>query len=283
MRIPLIALASGVLSVLVVTGSAAQATSSPPPLAAAPSGLAAPAPPAAPAAAAQRGFPTVLTKNRLYRSGAVDSFTCSPGEPRAGSANSLKTYLLKVARCVNLMYARQFKAAGMSYRVPKIVIRATGARTPCGKLTNTYTAHYCTASQTIYQILPKSTIRNPWGLTLAKTMAHEIGHHAQQRAGIVPAFNQLYAQARTKTARNYLNHRVEQQAECMAGVFLGSVQESLPVVFEEWDQVVDWAAKHATDTVHGKGRNQAFWLERGYDSQSFASCNTWSAPNARVA
>ncbi|WP_459803804.1 neutral zinc metallopeptidase [Herbidospora sp. RD11066] len=282
MRNPLIALASGALSVLVVTGSAAQATSSPPPLAAAPAGVTAPAPMAAPSAA-KRAFPTVLTKNRLYRSGAVDSFACSPGEPRAGSANSLKTYLLKVARCVNLMYARQFKAAGMSYRVPKIVIRTSGAKTPCGKLSTTYTAHYCTASQTIYQFLPKATVRNPWGLTLAKTMAHEIGHHAQQRAGIVPTFNQLYAQARTKTARDYLNHRVEQQAECMAGVFLGSVQESLPVIADEWDQVVDWAAKHATDTVHGKGRNQAFWLERGYNSQSFLSCNTWSVSNARVA
>lgn len=287
MRIPLIALASGALSVLVVTGSAAQVTLSPPPLAAAPSAAdsaaTAPAPMAAPAAA-KRVFPTVLTKNRLYRSGAVDSFTCSPGEPRAGSANSLKAYLLKVARCVNAMYARQFRAAGLgAYRVPKIIIRASGTKTPCGKLSNTYTAHYCPSSQTIYQFLPKATVRNPWGLTLAKTMAHEIGHHAQQRAGIVPAFNRLYAQARTKTARDYLSHRVEQQAECMAGVFLGSVQESLPVVFEEWDQVVDWAAKHASDTVHGKGRNQAFWLERGYDSQSFLSCNTWTAPNARVA
>lgn len=282
MRIPLIALASGMLSVVFVTGSAAQAAPSPPPLAAAPSTQAAPAPLAAPAAA-QRGFPTVLTKNRLYRSGAVDSFTCSPGTPRKGSANSLKAYLLQVARCVNAMYARQFQVAGLSYRVPKIVIRASGTKTPCGKLTNTYTAHYCPSSQTIYQFLPKSQIRDPWGLTLAKTMAHEIGHHAQQRAGIVPSFNRLYAQARTKTARDYLSHRVEQQAECMAGVFLGAVQESLPVVFEEWDQVVDWAAKHASDTVHGKGRNQAFWLERGFASQSFQACNTWTASNARVA
>ncbi len=173
------------------------------------------------------------------------------------------------------MYARQFRAAGLSYRVPKIVVRSSGTKAPCGKLTNTYTAHYCPSSQTIYQFLPKASSATREGLTLAKTMAHEIGHHAQQRAGIVPSFNRLYAQARPKTARDYLSHRVEQQAECLAGVFLGAVQESLPVVFEEWDQVVDWAAKHAAPST-ARSRNQAFWLERGYDSRSLqASYSTW--------
>ncbi|GAA1020203.1 hypothetical protein Aple_079200 [Acrocarpospora pleiomorpha] len=272
MRTPLIAVGLGLSAVLFIAGTAQAQPQAAPAQA-----------PVAKAQVAQAGFPTVLTKNKIYRSGAVDPIACSPAEPRAGSAAAVKSYMLKVYRCVNQMWARQFKAVGWTYRVPKVVIRTSGTKTVCGKLTKTYRAHYCSQNQTIYAILMSDDVKEPFPLVLAKTMAHEIGHHVQQRAGILMPYYNLSWKARTRTAKNLLSHRVEQQAECFAGVFLSAAQDSLPVDFVEWDHINTWAAKHASDALHGKGRSQVFWLERGFDSGSPAACNTWVVSNARVA
>ncbi|WP_214107530.1 neutral zinc metallopeptidase [Acrocarpospora catenulata] len=241
------------------------------------------APTAGAVVSAQAGFPTVLTKNKIYRSGSVGTIDCSPTEPRAGSAAAAKTYMLQVYRCVNQMWARKFKAVGWTYRVPKIVIRTSGPKTPCGRLTKTYWGHYCPHNQTIYILLTSEQIKQPFPLVLAKTMAHEIAHHVQQRSGMLTPYYNLAYRARTKTAKNLLSHRVEQQAECFAGVFLSGAQDSLPVDFEEWEHINNWAVKNADDALHGKGRNQVFWLERGFQSGSPAACNTWVVSNARVA
>ncbi|GAA0431187.1 hypothetical protein Acor_04730 [Acrocarpospora corrugata] len=274
MRTPLIAVGLGLSAALLVAGTAqAQVAPDRAPVAA----------PASVTTAVAAPFPTVLSKNKIYRSGSVDTIDCAPAEPRPGSAAAVKTYLLKVYRCVNQMWARQFKAVGWAYRVPKIVIRTSGYTTPCGKLTKTYPAHYCSQQQTIYWVLQRQDVKQPFPLVLAKTMAHEIGHHVQQRAGILNPYYNLAWKARTKTAKNLLSHRVEQQAECFAGVFMGGAQDSLPVDFEEWDQINTWAKENATDTMHGKGANQVYWLERGFDSGSPAACNTWVVSNARVA
>ncbi|GIH26880.1 hypothetical protein Aph01nite_51900 [Acrocarpospora phusangensis] len=275
MRTPLIAVGLGLSAALFLAGTAQAQVP-----AAAPQ---APVTASAAAAGALAPFPTALTKNKIYRSGAVDTIDCSPSEPRAGSAAAVKTYLLKVYRCVNQMWARQFKAVGWTYRVPKIVIRTSGTKTPCGKLTKNYPAHYCPTQQAIYMVLLSQQVKEPFPLVLAKTMAHEIGHHVQQRAGILTPYYNLSWRARTKTAKNLLSHRVEQQAECFAGVFLSGAQDSLPVDFAEWDHINTWARKHASDTMHGKGVNQVYWLERGFDSGSPAACNTWVVSNARVA
>jgi predicted metalloprotease len=97
------------------------------------------------------------------------------------------------------------------------------------------------------------------------------------------AYYGIASYTRGTTARNLLSHRLEQQAECFAGVFLNATQDSLPVDSEEYDYINTWASKNATDKVHGKGRNQVYWLQRGFDTGSPNACNTWVAASARVA
>ncbi|MEV0967981.1 neutral zinc metallopeptidase [Microtetraspora glauca] len=264
MRIPLIAVVPGVLTGLLLTGTApASATTE--------------------TATSAQSAPVALAKNKIYRSGAAKEIACSPTEPRKGSAASIKRYLQLVAKCNDVLWTRQFKAVGWRFSRPRVVVMTTGTKSPCGKLTSWSPAHYCPDSRTIYFRLLRSQIKDPFPLVLAKTMAHEYGHHVQQRTGIFGTYWSMYNRTQSRTARNLLNHRLEQQAECFSGVFLRATEAYLPVDPREYDYVVDWAAKNATDTIHGKGRNQAWWLERGFDSASPAACNTWVAPNARVA
>jgi predicted metalloprotease len=235
------------------------------------------------ATATAQALPTTLTKNKIYRSGTVDALDCPTSATRDGSAASVKTFLLQVGRCVNRMWTAQFKAVGQTFRAPKIIIKTTGTRSPCGTFTRTSPAHYCPGLQTIYFRLLKSQIKQPFELVLAKTMAHEYGHHVQRRSGMWNAYYGIASYTRGTTARNLLSHRLEQQAECFAGVFLNATQDSLPVDSEEYDYINTWASKNATDKVHGKGRNQVYWLQRGFDTGSPNACNTWIAASARVA
>ena len=75
---------------------------------------------------------------------------------------------------------------------------------------------------------------------------------------------------------------MELQAECLSGVFLSGASDSLPVDFEQFDWILKWTTKNASDTEHGKGRNIAYWLNRGYTSGSVNGCNTWIAPTSRA-
>ncbi|WP_157570299.1 neutral zinc metallopeptidase [Microtetraspora malaysiensis] len=265
MRIPLIAVVPGLLAGLIVTGTAAPASAT------------------TDTAKSASSAPTAQTRNKLYRSGMAKQVACSPTEPRKGSAASIKRYLQYVAKCNDILWSRQFKAVGMGFSRPRLVIMTSGTKSPCGTLTSWSPAHYCPDSRTIYVRLLKSQIKDPFALVLAKTMAHEYGHHVQQRSGIIGAYWSNYNRTRNATARNLMSSRLEQQAECFAGVFLRAAEDYLPVDQREYDYVVDWAAKNATDKAHGKGRNQAWWLERGFNSASPGACNTWVAPNARVA
>ncbi|WP_433422208.1 neutral zinc metallopeptidase [Microtetraspora malaysiensis] len=263
MRIPLIAVVPGLLAGFIVAGAApASATTD--------------------TATSATSTPTALTKNKLYRSGMAREVACSPTEPRKGSVASIKLYLQYVAKCNDILWTRQFKAVGLQFSRPRIVIMTTGTKSPCGTLTSWSWAHYCPDSRTIYVRLLKSQVKDPFPLILAKTIAHEYAHHVQQRSGIIPTYWSTYSRTRNATARSQMSHRLEQQAECFAGVFLRATEEYLPVDRREYDYVVDWASKHATDKIHGSGRNQAWWLERGFNSASPGSCNTWVAPNARV-
>ncbi|WP_285702904.1 neutral zinc metallopeptidase [Microtetraspora sp. NBRC 16547] len=265
MRIPLIAVAAGVVAGIVLTGAAPSSATIGTAAGSAPSGSA------------------TLTQNEIYRSSSAQKIACSPTQPRKGSAASIKQYLRLVARCNDVLWTRQFTAVGWRFSPPRVVVMTTGTKSPCGRFTRWSPAHYCPASRTIYFRLLQSQIKDPFPLVLAKTMAHEYGHHVQQQTGIFGTYWSDYSRSRSRTARNLLNHRLELQAECFSGVFLRATEDHLPVVPREYDYIVDWTVKNASDAVHGTGRNQVWWLERGFNSTSPAACNTWAAPNARVA
>jgi uncharacterized protein len=227
-------------------------------------------------------LPAALLRNAIYDVGDAAALRCSPPSTRKGSAASIKRYLLQVSHCVERMWRPLFKESGMTFTRPKLVIMTSGAKSPCGKFTPASTAHYCPSLQTIYFRLMKSQIKQPFELVLAKTMAHEYGHHVQRRTGIFMSAWGIYTKAARPRARVALMRRLEQQAECFAGVFLSAVRTSLPVNSYEYDYVLKWARENATDRDHGKGTNQAWWLNRGFAGASPGSCNTWAAAAARV-
>jgi predicted metalloprotease len=116
-------------------------------------------------------------------------------------------------------------------------------------------------------------------------MAHEYGHHVQALSGIMGWYWQEAARS-GKAAKLALSRRLELQADCFSAVFVGSVRDSLPAPADDWRNIVNWirdnGAKAWPTNDHGKGPNQAYWLDRGFTGGGPGSCDTWNAPASRV-
>ena len=110
-------------------------------------------------------------------------------------------------------------------------------------------------------------------------MGHEYGHHVQYATGILPVSHDLRRNAEDETEELDTLRRTELQAECMAGVALGSIAEVGPADLQTVNEHFNSGGDLET---HGRATNRAFWLEQGWGEETVAGCNTYDAEQRRV-
>ncbi|WP_214415426.1 neutral zinc metallopeptidase [Sphaerisporangium fuscum] len=241
---------------------------------------------AAPASAA--AYPVkapALTKSTLYTSGALPTADCPEQPVTAGSVASARKYVMPLLNCLNQSWSQQLKKAGIAFSKPRIQF-ITRPQRVCGeKWPKKTQGLYCPSYRKMVILLDKDIVEQAESLFLMDVISHEYGHHIQNLAGIESAFNRLQYRDKKEYYEQY--RRLELQAECFAGAFIGSVWDSLDRTTDDWDYLID-ATRESGDEYtkirdHGKGRNIANWLSRGYKAASPSACNTWSAGAAMVA
>ncbi|GAT70311.1 neutral zinc metallopeptidase [Planomonospora sp. ID91781] len=271
MRTPRIALLAGALVSLLLTGTAHAGT------ARADSGAAgAPVPTGAKA----------LTHNPLYRTGKL-TVPCGRHPDDFASVGAAKKHLTAMMDCMNASWSAQLKKAGLPFEKPKVRF-ITGPTRVCGEPWGEYVVGlYCTKQRQMVVMIDDYSIQQPADPDILHTLAHEYAHHVQNVTGILPAF--WRTRVRTEAQALTYVRRMELQAECLAGAFMASIWASQEYTAEEREALVN-AARHNGDEqfekgkrIHGTGKNQSAWLQRGFDSASPAACNTWTAPASRVA
>lgn len=232
------------------------------------------------------------TNNRLYRTGALTSVSCRlPGI--LPSAESMRGFMDTLSDCLDQAWAQQFRKAGIAFDKPSRVFWTEPGRSPCGSYPAPgASAFYCPANNTMYVGL-QHVVETSGGEPLshyavyARVIAHEYGHHVQDRAGIL-----LYGDRQIETGdtatRNAASRRIELQAQCFAGAFLGSERATLPMTREQYvAMIVDVRGrgedrKPPDERDHGSGRHYAGWVVAGFDGGDLGVCNTWIAPPAKV-
>lgn len=218
------------------------------------------------------------TANPLYKTGLLADSHCAPGSLPRGSTVAYKRFLQRVTNCLNASWSSQFRKAGLSFSKPRLRIITKKVRTPCGPWSAGADGVYCSADRTMYMLITRTQLRQPFALGITRLMAHEYGHHVQNVSGI---WNYYWA-ARNASGRSMqlqLSRRSELQAECFSAVFMSSIQDTMPVDQGEWQGTVDWFRKNGhkswPQNDHGKGPTQAAWMNRGFNSGSPGACNTW--------
>ncbi|MFA1551314.1 neutral zinc metallopeptidase [Actinomadura chokoriensis] len=232
------------------------------------------------------------TGSKLYRTGSLTPVSCRLPEIQP-SAESMRQFMETLSDCLDASWARQFQKAGITFDRPKRVFWVEPGRSPCGSYPAPgASAFYCPANNTMYVGL-KHVVETSGGEPLshyavyARVIAHEYGHHVQDRAGIL-LYGDRQIETGDRATGNEASRRIELQAQCFAGAFLGSERATLPMTREQYvAMIVDVRGrgedrKPPDERDHGLGRHYAGWVITGFDGRDLTVCNTWTAPSSQV-
>ncbi|MFB9962637.1 neutral zinc metallopeptidase [Sinosporangium siamense] len=260
MRIPLKSLASGALASLMFAGTAH-------------AGVEAEAKQAA-------SYPRVMTSNAIYKTGPLELKTCEEVPVQADDLEGVRVYLEFLLDCLNESWSKQLAKAGIPFVKPKFQVIPRIGPSACGRFPKGAQAVYCWDKRTMVVLLDKALLAEPYELDLMHVIAHEYGHHVQNLTGILPALSRMGRKASEKVRLGHVR-RVELQAECMSGAFIGSVWHSLGRKEFDFKYIVKMA-QYGDSLSHGKGKNIAHWLKKGWDAEGPQVCNTFKAPKGLV-
>nr|WP_243719266.1 neutral zinc metallopeptidase [Actinomadura sp. 7K534] len=230
--------------------------------------------------------------SRLYETGALAPVNCRVPGIQPSSA-SMRQFMNVLSDCLDNSWSQQFRKAGIRFDEPDRVFWDQPGRSPCG----TYpapgaSAFYCPANDTMY-VGVRHVVETSGGEPLsnwavfARVIAHEYGHHVQNRAGILLYGNRLMDTGDIDR-RNEASRRIELQAQCFAGAFLGTERVTLPMTQDQFNAMIRDVRGRGDERLppekrdHGSGRHYAGWVVTGYEGRRLAVCNTWTVPSSKV-
>jgi predicted metalloprotease len=190
-------------------------------------------------------------------------------------------------------WSQIFAGAGRTYEQPKLVLFTEAVQTGCGVGQTQSGPFYCPADHNVYIDLTfyqelQQRFGAPGDFAQAYVIAHEVGHHVQTLLGISEKTHAARQRA-SEAESNALSVRQELQADCFAGLWAHSAEQSRPFLeagdIEEGlnaasaigdDRLTQGRAPPESFT-HGTSEQRVRWFKRGLDTGSIQDCDTFSA------
>ena len=175
------------------------------------------------------------------------------------------------------------------YRPAKLNFYQGGGQSGCGAAQSAMGPFYCPSDEGIYldtsffQQMEKQ-MGAGGDFAYAYVVAHEVGHHVQNLAGIADQVRKLQAQS-SQTDGNRLQVGMELQADCFAGVWAGINSDRIePGDIEEGmraanaigdDTLMQQAGRAPVESMftHGTSEQRMEALQRGIRSKNPSACN----------
>lgn len=186
----------------------------------------------------------------------------------------------------------EFAQQGDQYQDAKLVLFRDATGTTCGYGQSASGPFYCPPDRRVYIDLAffqelGERFEAPGDFAQAYVLAHEIGHHVQNLAGVSDRV-QRARQARPDAA-NELSVRLELQADCYAGVWAhsaaqrglldpGDVQEGLAAAAAVGDDRLQRASTGRVNPeswTHGSSAQRSEWFRRGLQQGDPKVCDTF--------
>lgn len=241
----------------------------------------------------------LLEKNPLYDQQVPRPIRCelSTIDPTKASSSEYQTHADQVTACLMRQWAGVLEAAGYVAVRPSVTMYADETSTPCGPI-ESQNAVYCTRNQQVYfatdliDVLPPKVASSR--LMIDVVLAHEFGHAIQGRAGILASTTAAGGSGKLE-ARTMAQRRSELQADCLAGLYIGSLVKSMSITADELGTVKALFSSGGDDSdgkkpaesqrTHGSSANRAHWVDVGLKANPavVGVCNTWTAPEDLVA
>lgn len=193
------------------------------------------------------------------------------------------------------VWSEQFRAMGMEYEAPKLVLFTGAVNSGCGGATASTGPFYCSADQTVYIDLSffeqmERQMGAGGDFAFAYVIAHEVGHHVQYLLGTLGKAHELMARVGEKEA-NQISVRLELQADFYAGIWAyhdnemygsledGDIEEGLNAASKIGDDYLQKKAQGYTvpDSFnHGRSDQRVRWLKRGATTGDISKGDTFS-------
>lgn len=229
--------------------------------------------------------PAALAKNRLYRTGRLTAAGCGQPDHEPVSLTSVRAYYTELLACMDKAWAPAVREAGFAFHPPKLVVtKGRSASSPCEYIDGL--PFYC--GDTIYMDAasdieyfddePDETL-----VWMAFNLAHEYGHHVQALTGILEARYERGLTLNGVDAALEESRRVELQASCLAGVYLGAHRRWFEFS-STWQDDYEYVVSNVEDPDrdHGSPPNHRRWSMAGLTAADPAACNTYKAGSRLV-
>lgn len=190
--------------------------------------------------------------------------------------------------------------AGIEYRAPEFHNFRNSTATGCGQATSAVGPFYCPADATVYldenffDVLETQLGARNAPLAQIYIVAHEWGHHIQNDVGYMERAN------RQDTGPDSDGVRLELQADCYAGMFIGNATTTTdpdtgetflePITNDQMNSALEAAAAVGDDHIqaqagqvtnpeswtHGSSEQRVNWFATGYNERSMRACDTFA-------
>ncbi|WP_344234152.1 neutral zinc metallopeptidase [Kribbella hippodromi] len=229
-----------------------------------------------------------LQKNELYKVGTMASVNCKESSSKPSTRAAVLQYYRTILSCLDRAWSPIVKKAGYDFQPVSLVQQVRGSKSGCTR--DLAGVFYC-ESELAISIDWQTDVENyrddalgtrMWMLEAVSTI---YGHHIQHLTQIMTAELSREGWAKSPSERLEWNRRRQLQAGCLGGVFVGANRKSLGLTgakYEAWEEQVKLVGDDKGARTQGSYKNNWLWIEAGFKSANPGSCNTFSAPAAKV-
>ncbi|WP_054811397.1 neutral zinc metallopeptidase [Nocardia arizonensis] len=257
------------------------------------------APPVAPAPLAGAATARTAVSRAVYaladhplfaRHVGLERVSCALPQWRDDPAAAREFYRAAID-CLDASWEPTLRGAGLPFRSPRLLVSdrvsEVGATCAPGSV-RTRDAYYCANTETILMSAasPRSASSSRRGAQLA-ALAHEYGHHVQTVIGVTRAYQDKRAGLGWDSAAGQeQGRRMELQAGCFSGVFLGTNVGRGDIDERTWAEAAvsnrEAGDRPGQARVHGSDADVWGWWKWGSDTGDTWECNTWYAAPVHV-
>lgn len=201
--------------------------------------------------------------------------------------DNYEVFVSKVIWSTNTLWSSVFQTKWYTYKEPKVVLFRGATQSSCGGAVSQIWPHYCPIDQTIYidetffTTLEKQ-FGAKWGdLSQAYVLAHEVWHHVQHQLWLTDK-----AQQRREQWDSNASIALELQADCLAGVWIGAINDEWVLEENDLYEAIDAAEAVGDDNIqkktawyvqpetrtHGSSEQRKKRLFQWYTKKSLSAC-----------
>jgi predicted metalloprotease len=186
-------------------------------------------------------------------------------------------------------WSRVFAQSGQQYREARLVLFRDAVQSQCGVGQSGMGPFYCPLDETVYLDLAffdelARRFGAPGDFAQAYVIAHEIGHHVQHQLGIADRVRA--AQRNDPRQANALSVEMELQADCFAGIWGNSIEQSDRLQRGDLEEALSAASAIGDDRIqaetdgrvrpesftHGTAAQRSAAFRRGMETGDPGSC-----------